>query len=618
MHQPVEAGPPSTWYRVRKTARRNRVALTTTTLVALALVAGTALSLWQATVARRQATRAVRAETEARAQRDRARTAVDEMYTEVAEKWLSQEAQLEPLQRELLAKALAFYQEFARERADDVSVRMEVGRALRRVAEIEEALGRHSEAASAFEQSVAEFRQVVDLRTEDPLALQELAESYFRFGSFLTNRGRSGEAESALRRAEGIYRSSLEGRSDPTLCQEGLSRALNQLGILLDATDRTKDAETCWNECSKLLEELSSRSPGVAKHHRALGALLNNLAMPMIVQRRAKEARRLLERAIRAQQSALEIEPRSPKTRRFLINHLINLGLVLRWAGVTDGATRDEATRIVREFISATEELVRDFPSTPQFRLDLADSHYYAGDIYKELHLNRDAEQEFRTALKIYDTARADLAGYPESQMREAHTYGKLVLVLPAQSQREKIASEISLRGLELLDKVLEKHPERSDFREAWLTMVRNFGWHVLVHPEPRVGDRARALEIARKAVERAPNDATAWNTLGLALYRAMQYETALNVVQKAIERRGARETVDHLLMAMIQARRGEKSEAQQWFDKVSKTLYGPGTLDGGLIRLRDEAAALLGFKQPGAMMPNGLAAFVRLSNSSN
>src|SRR5262249_38590712 len=38
---PVEAGPPSAWYRFRKFARRNRVVLTTTILVALALIAGT-------------------------------------------------------------------------------------------------------------------------------------------------------------------------------------------------------------------------------------------------------------------------------------------------------------------------------------------------------------------------------------------------------------------------------------------------------------------------------------------------------------------------------------------------------------------------------------------------
>jgi serine/threonine protein kinase/tetratricopeptide (TPR) repeat protein len=47
-HEPVEAGPPSSWYRLRKFARRNRALLATTGLVAVALVAGTTVSLWQA------------------------------------------------------------------------------------------------------------------------------------------------------------------------------------------------------------------------------------------------------------------------------------------------------------------------------------------------------------------------------------------------------------------------------------------------------------------------------------------------------------------------------------------------------------------------------------------
>ena len=46
--EPIEARPPSAWYRFRKFARRNKVALTTAALVATALVLGTAVSAWQA------------------------------------------------------------------------------------------------------------------------------------------------------------------------------------------------------------------------------------------------------------------------------------------------------------------------------------------------------------------------------------------------------------------------------------------------------------------------------------------------------------------------------------------------------------------------------------------
>ncbi|MEM7561020.1 MAG: serine/threonine protein kinase, partial [Planctomycetota bacterium] len=47
----VEARPPSSWYRFRKFAARNRVVLVTGALVICSLVAGTSISLWQAAVA---------------------------------------------------------------------------------------------------------------------------------------------------------------------------------------------------------------------------------------------------------------------------------------------------------------------------------------------------------------------------------------------------------------------------------------------------------------------------------------------------------------------------------------------------------------------------------------
>jgi serine/threonine protein kinase len=46
--EPVEACPPSAWYRVQKFARRRKGLLTTTVLVGLAVIVGTAVSVWQA------------------------------------------------------------------------------------------------------------------------------------------------------------------------------------------------------------------------------------------------------------------------------------------------------------------------------------------------------------------------------------------------------------------------------------------------------------------------------------------------------------------------------------------------------------------------------------------
>jgi tetratricopeptide (TPR) repeat protein len=63
--EPVEARPPSAWYRFGKLARRNRAVLTTAAVVAGSLLLGTAVATWQALRATRAALRATSAEAQA-------------------------------------------------------------------------------------------------------------------------------------------------------------------------------------------------------------------------------------------------------------------------------------------------------------------------------------------------------------------------------------------------------------------------------------------------------------------------------------------------------------------------------------------------------------------------
>jgi serine/threonine protein kinase/tetratricopeptide (TPR) repeat protein len=74
--KPVEACPPSTWYRFAKYARRNRVVLTASALVGAALIAGTAVSVWQARKARQAAAAAA-------ARADETQQIVDYLFKDV-------------------------------------------------------------------------------------------------------------------------------------------------------------------------------------------------------------------------------------------------------------------------------------------------------------------------------------------------------------------------------------------------------------------------------------------------------------------------------------------------------------------------------------------------------
>src|SRR5262249_33101882 len=110
-----------------------------------------------------------------------AREAVDDMYTQVAEKWLSQEAQLEETQREFLEKALRFYERLAASEDDSPEIRREAGKAAQRAAEIQFKLGDFSAAERSCQRSVA----LLEGLAHDDLARAQLANTHNIYGWYL-------------------------------------------------------------------------------------------------------------------------------------------------------------------------------------------------------------------------------------------------------------------------------------------------------------------------------------------------------------------------------------------------------------------------------------------------
>lgn len=77
----------------------------------------------------------------------------------------------------------------------------------------------------------------------------------------------------------------------------------------------------------------------------------------------------------------------------------------------------------------------------------------------------------------------------------------------------------------------------------------------------------AQAVEWARRANELAPNNASLLNTLGTALYRAEQWQEAIDTLQKSIEL-GADVPHNWLFIAMAHWQMDQKDKAKQWYDK--------------------------------------------------
>ena len=85
----------------------------------------------------------------------KARAAVDELLTRVSESQLSSVPGLQPLRRDLLTAALAYYQDFVRQRGDDPALKIGLADAQLRLGRILRDLGEDAPSRAALEQALA-------------------------------------------------------------------------------------------------------------------------------------------------------------------------------------------------------------------------------------------------------------------------------------------------------------------------------------------------------------------------------------------------------------------------------------------------------------------------------
>jgi tetratricopeptide (TPR) repeat protein len=124
--------------------------------------------------------------------------------------------------------------------------------------------------------------------------------------------------------------------------------------------------------------------------------------------------------------------------------------------------------------------------------------------------------------------------------------------------------------------------------------------------PEPRLRDPARAVELAKKAVELSPKAHSAWNTLGVAQYRIADWKGAIDAFEKSMELRRGGDGRDWFFLAMAYYQSGssvdlppeekerQRTQAREWYDRAVEWMNRVQPADTELIQFRAEAAELL------------------------
>ncbi|MGH7138361.1 MAG: hypothetical protein ACREHD_21635, partial [Pirellulales bacterium] len=72
-----------------------------------------------------------------------------------------------------------------------------------------------------------------------------------------------------------------------------------------------------------------------------------------------------------------------------------------------------------------------------------------------------------------------------------------------------------------------------------------NLAWLYATCPEAELRDPAKAVGLAKKAVELRPTDGSGWNTLGAAQYRAGEWNAAVESLTRSLELRSGGDAED-------------------------------------------------------------------------
>jgi len=115
---------------------------------------------------------------------------------------------------------------------------------------------------------------------------------------------------------------------------------------------------------------------------------------------------------------------------------------------------------------------------------------------------------------------------------------------------------------------------------------------------EVELRDPIAALALATKASALAPGQRDFWNTLGLAHYRAGEWQAARAALDKAMALSAGGNARDWLIIAMACCRQGEQAESRRWCSQAICWMENHPVTDD-LYHLGRDAAALLGIRWP-------------------
>jgi serine/threonine protein kinase/WD40 repeat protein len=144
-------------------------------------------------------------------------------------------------------------------------------------------------------------------------------------------------------------------------------------------------------------------------------------------------------------------------------------------------------------------------------------------------------------------------------------------------------------------DKAIATNAKAIELDPKNCTGLNNLAWLLATCPDIKLRDPGRAVELAVRSCQGTPLEGYAWNTLGVAHYRAEDWQAAVAALTKSNELYSGRQLAfNAFFLAMAHWHLGHKDEARTWQKQAVQWMDKNRPRDEELRLFRIEASELI------------------------
>ncbi len=613
-HRPITARPPSLAVRAQKWVRRHVVVVLAAFTALLLATVLLGISVAMINDERAQTAAAL---SDAQASLQVARTAVDEMYTELASDWLDNDMEITPTQRGFLDKALRIYLRLIDEARSDPESQWEKGTTTAHMAQILYKLGRFPAAEMGFELSIEDHEELL-------ANFAGRAATPRRTGQHLPRPGRvAGGHRTTVRsdRRLGSARRLLTqlSKDDPTNLEYRQAIATNHLdraeyffrmGDLAEAEQLTRKAIDTFAELAK-----QDKSTPKYQLGRERGRVF--LTRVLRFQDKLAEAEKL---ARQVEGSVSYLANQLGDSRRFT---KLQIAALTELADVLSAQNRlDETTSVLDRALAISQRLLRLDVSPHEFMyqniMGTADWLKFSEPepfrVYLELDIRRGNVQGrlggfYAARQTLADVVRSasvvrETSRLPRFAAVEANARACLANLLRDANHDE--TEPIAVGAARTWHALLTEHPGIATYTSG-IYPTADLSWFLENFPEQV--PTAHAREKLEQPPQFNEGLATLGVTGGVGWYRAGSYGGAVSFIDDFAAVDSGADSYAWFYLAMAYHHQGEHEKARQQFQQATAWMDEHDPDNPELLELQREATQVLGLVDPGGETTRGAPA---------